>query len=107
MELKEILQKLTELEKVIDPGECNLLSAYLSGFIIDAEEEMHELNLIYSNEWLKTRELVQSDKKTDMAMENGETGRKRQAVKMKIAQLKRLRGDLKDRFQVLIMTKRY
>jgi len=107
MELKQILTRLKELEKVVDPIECNILSSNLNGFIIDKEQELHELNLIYSNEWLKTREFVKSVAVADKAMDNGEIGRKRSLIKLEIAQMKRLRGDLKDRFVVLTNLKRY
>ena len=108
MELSEIFLKLKEIDKVIDPSDCNLLSSYLSGFLIDSEEELAELNLQVSNRWLNMRGEMKTNTMVDRAIEIEPIFLKREAVKLKIMQMKRLRGDLKDRVTVLTMiNKRY
>jgi hypothetical protein len=107
MDYNKTISRLKELEKVVDPGECNLLSSYLNGFITDKEEELHEKNLQISNLWLNLREQYKSDNKTDRALEITPEFRDREKLKLTISQLKRMRADLKDRFQVLTMTKRF
>lgn len=107
MQLPEIYAKLKELEKLIDPQEINILSAYISGFITDYEEELHELNLAVSNEWLKLREQSKSSVEADRKLDISPIHQKRERTRLNISQLKRMRSDLKDRFQVLTNIKRF
>lgn len=101
MQLDKILERLKELEKIIDPEECNVLAGYLSGYITDYEEELHELNLVVSNKWLKIRETSKSNDQADKLLEVSDEYRMRERVKLTIHQLKRMRSDLKDRFSIL------
>ncbi len=107
MEELEIYNKLKELENIINPEECNLLSSYIGGFLQDYEERLHELNLIVSNKWLKIREECKSSTEADRKLEISEEYQKRERIKLSMSQLKRMRADLKDRFQVLTNIKRY
>lgn len=107
MEEKQIYDRLKELEKIIDPAECNLLRGYIAGFLQDYEEALNELNLAVSNEWLKIRELQKTDKMADRLLEISDIYRQRERVKLSLAQLKRMRGDLKDRYEILVSTRRF
>lgn len=103
----EIQNRLKELDKLIDPQEINFLRSYLSGYITDYEEALHELNLVVSNEWLKIREMQKTDKMTDRLLEISEVYRQREKVKLSLSQLRRMRGDLKDRYEILLSVKRF
>lgn len=107
MELPKILEILKEPERIIDPNQCNMIASYLSGFIMDAEEELYTLSLAVSSEWLTIREASKSSVEADRKSEVTPLNQKREKVRMKIGQLKRLRSDLKDRFQVLTNIKHY
>ncbi len=107
MELKNILERLKEPEKIIDPEDCNIISSYISGWITDYEETLNELNLRVSVKWQELREKNKSDAKTERDIELTDVYQDREQLKLKIAQLRRLRSDLKDRFQVLTNKKRY
>lgn len=102
---QEIFERVRELDKIVDPSECNILSGYLSGYIMDYEEQLHELNLIVSNDWLKIRVKAKSANEADKKLEVSPSFRKRERVKLTMAQLKRIRSDLKDRFQILTVIK--
>jgi hypothetical protein len=97
----EIYNRLKELDKIIDPIECNELCGYISGFVIDYEESLHEMNLIISNKWLKIREMSKSNDQADKMLEISPEYQQRERVKLSMAQLKRMRSDLKDRFKIL------
>lgn len=107
MELKQITDRLKELEKIVDPAEANIISSYLNGFITDYEETLFEMDLIVSNKWLSLREAAKSNNQADRLLEISEEYRKRERVKLTISQLKRLRADLKSRFEILTQIKRY
>jgi hypothetical protein len=98
---EQIYIRLKELEKVIDPIECNLLCGYISGFLQDYEEALHEINLLVSKEWLKIRELAGTSTRADRLLEVTDLYQKRERIKLSISQLKRMRSDLKERFAVL------
>lgn len=102
----EIYDKLKELEKIIDPSECNVISSYISAYITDYEEALHEQNLIVSNKWLKIREESKSNTEADRKLEVTDEYRTRERIKLSMSQLKRMRSDLRNRFDVLTY-KRY
>lgn len=107
MNEKQIFEEMKNLEKVIDPAKCNLISSYINGFLMDYEETLHVKNLELSNLWLSMRETYKSDSKTDRALEVRPEYQEVERIKLRMSQLKRMRSDLKERFQVLTMTKRY
>jgi hypothetical protein len=107
MELQQILTELSEIEKIIDPAKCNIISSYLNGFITEMEDDLHIQNLAVSNRWLEIRETQKSDSKTDRALEVDPLYQKREKLKLQISQLKRLRSDLKGRFEVLANIRRF
>lgn len=103
----EIIEELKTLDRISDPIKCNSLSSWLNGYITKYEDELHDINLAVSNKWLELREKNKSDSKTDRDLETSEIYQKKEKTKLKISQLKRLRGDLRDRFQILTNTKRF
>lgn len=107
MELKEILTILESPEKVIDPQQANIISSYLSGYITDLEETINELNYQVS---VKHYELLKETKKishADRMIELEPIYQTREKQKLTLSQLKRLRADMRDRFQILTSVKRF
>ncbi len=107
MELNKILELLKEPEKVIDPQQCNLLSSYLSGFITDFEETLNEQNYQVSVKHADLYEELKKISVADRQIELTDIYRAREKTKLILSQLRRLRGDLKDRFAVLTSIKRF
>lgn len=107
MNEQQLLDELKQIDRIVEPEKCNTLSSYLNGYITDYENTLHELNLAVSNKWLELREQHKSDSKTDRALEISDIYQKREKTKLTISQLKRLRGDLRDRFAILSLIKRY
>lgn len=101
MEEKQIIEQLKDLDRIIDPATCNDLSNALNFEIMDYEEALFALNLVVSNEWLKLREIKKSNAETDKIWEVSEVYQKRERVKLTIQQLKRLRADLRNRYEIL------
>jgi len=107
MDIEQIYKIMAEPEKLIDPGKCNILAAYISGMISDLEEELNERNYAVSARWGDIRKKLSSDKKADKALELEDVYRDREKTKLLLAKLKRYRADVKDRFLVLTNQKRY
>lgn len=106
MELSKITELMKEPEKLIDGGQINLLSSYTGGFISHFEEQLNEENYQVSAKWKELRETVKTDTKADREIELSDIYRQREKTKLTIAQLKRFRADLLDRFRVVTF-KRY
>lgn len=107
MELSKIIEILKEPEKIISPVQANLVSSYLSAYITDAEEKLNEENYSVSVKWRELRERMKTNTEADREIELTDIYRQREKTKLLIGNLKRLRGDVKDRFQVLTGQKRY
>lgn len=101
MDEQEIYAKLKELDKIISPEECNLISSYISGYLQDYEERLHVKNLELSNLWLQIRPTQKSDNRTDRVLEATPLYQEVERIKLSMSQLKRMRGDLRSRFEVL------
>ena len=107
MELNEVLDKIKEPEKLIDPEEVNLLKFYVSAFITDREELLNEQNYMVA---VKRRELLIEHKsvaKADLYLELEPRYLEREKTKLLIKDLRSIRSNLKDRYEVLINKKRY
>jgi len=107
MELSEIIEQLSNPEKLISPERINILSAHLNGYITDLEEQEWEDQLRASN---KKMELY-TEEKTNASAETkwkttSEFAEWKKTERL-VRRLKRFRADLKDRFQVLTNTKRF
>lgn len=101
MTLEKILELMKEPEKLIDPGQINLLTSYISGFISHFEEDLNEQNYQVSARWA---ELYKSEGKiaaAERALELEPIYQAREKTKLRIGQLGRFRSDLKDRFRVI------
>lgn len=106
MEIEKIIEKLSNPEKLIDPGEINILQSYLNGYITDLEEEAWERQLVASNKLAELSETL-SAAKADIQWKVSNEWRLWQGVEKTVKKLKRYRSDLKDRFAVLTNTKRF
>lgn len=104
---QEIRDKMKEMDKLINPEEINEIMAWISGFLMDYEEELHPLNLVISNEWLKIRSEVKSNNQADKLLEIGTNYQRAERIKLSMAQLKRMRSDLRSRYEVLTMKNHY
>lgn len=94
-------------EKLIDASQVNLLSSYIGGFISDCEETLNEENYQVSVKWAELRQTLKTNSEADRAIELTDLYRQREKTKLRISQLKRFRGDLRSRFEVLASIKRY
>ena len=104
---EEALQIAGSPEKIIDPAKANFLAAFLGGLISDKEEELNERNYQVSVRWGKLRESFKTNAEADRRIELESVYLEREKVKLFIGKLRRLRGDIKDRFAVLTNIKRY
>lgn len=107
MELHKIIEIMSAPEKIIDPQQCNLISSYVGGYISHFEEELNEQNYQVSAKWAELRKELKTNTEADREIELTEIYRERERTKLTIAQLKRFRGDLRDRFSVITSIKRY
>lgn len=95
------LETFKSPEKIIDPETCNFVTSFLTGWIVDTEETLNEQNYQVS---VKFGELYAATSKISLAerqLELEPIYLAREKTKLKVAQLKRYRQDLKDRFNVL------
>ncbi len=119
MELPEILERLKEPEKLIDPQQINTIVSYLSGFISDSELELDEAKIAYSFKWesvkylglfpVKGAALVKplTDKETEIKMMRDPVYEHLNKTKRKLGELKRYRSDLRDKLNIIMNIKRY
>jgi len=107
MELAKIIEIMRTPEKIIEPGQCNIISSYVGGFISHYEEQLNEENYQVSVKWGELRKELKTNSEADRAIEMTEIYRQREKTKLLIGQLKRFRGDLRDRFAVITSLKRY
>ena len=98
---------MAQPERLIDPGQINIMSGYLNGFISSMEEEINEQNYIVSLKWSDIRKVLKSNAESDRELELTDEYRNREKAKILLGRLKRFRADLKDRFIVLTNLKRY
>jgi hypothetical protein len=107
MTIEEITNAIKEPEKLIDPEMVNLLKFYVSAWITDREEELNEQNYQVA---IKRRELLIEHKsvaKADLYLELEPRYLEREKTKLLIKDLRSIRSNLKDRYEVLINKKRY
>jgi hypothetical protein len=101
MTLDEIANKIREPEKLINPEEVNILKFYVSAFITDKEEELNEQNYQVA---IKRRELLIEHKsvaKADLYLELEPRYLEREKTKLLIKDLRSIRSNLRDRYEVL------
>jgi hypothetical protein len=107
MTLEEIAEKIKSPEKLINPEEVNLLKFYVSAFITDREELLNEQNYQVA---IKRRELLIEHKsvaKADLYLELEPRYLEREKTKLLIKDLRSIRSNLRDRFEILSNKKRY
>jgi hypothetical protein len=107
MTIEEIIDAIKEPEKLIDPERVNLLKFYVSAFITDREELLNEQNYQVA---IKRRELLIEHKsvaKADLYLELEPRYLEREKTKLLIKDLRSIRSNLRDRYEVLINKKRY
>ncbi len=108
MELPEILAKMAEPEKLVEPNEMVLLNQYISGFITDYELQYDEAKLAYSYRWeaIKYEATVagkpRSDKQTEIQMMRDPIATNLYKIKRTLSELKRYRQDLNRRIEVVM-----
>lgn len=112
MDLQEILTKMTEPEKLIDPNEMALISSYISGFITDYTLQYDETKLAYSFQWEKIKyrnyedsgheDKPLSDKQTEIYMIRDPVTEKLNKIKRTLSELKRYRQDLNRRIEIIM-----
>jgi len=107
MELPQIIKLMTEPEKLVDPQQVNLLSSWIGEFISHYEEELNEQNYQVSALWGELRKELKHNTEADRAIETTKQYRDREKTKLTLAKLRRYRGDLRGRFEVLSMVKRF
>lgn len=112
MEISEILAKMAEPEKLIDPNEMSLISSYISGFITDYTLQYDEAKLEYSFTWEATKygthtlppenKKPLSDKQTEIQMMRDPVTAKLNKIKRTLSELKRYRQDLNRRIEIVM-----
>lgn len=107
MDIERIVELMAEPEKLNDSSQINVLSSYVGGFVTELEETLNEENYQVSLKWLDLRKELKSNAEADRAIELTDIYREREKNKILLARLKRFRGDLRDRFQVVSILKRY
>lgn len=100
MQLDEVIKKLSEPEKLIDPREINTLQSYLNGYITELEEEEWERQLVASNR-LAELNIELSAAKAEVQWKVSNEYRSWKGTERTVKKLKRYRSDLKDRFKLL------
>lgn len=114
MDLDEIVQKMVEFEKLVEPQEMVILSGHISGFLTDYELAYDEAKLAFSFAWEKmkyeengiAREKPLSDKVTEVKMLRSPEYAELMKVKRTLAELKRYRSDLNRKLDVIMGIKR-
>lgn len=112
MELPEILAKMAEPEKLVDPNEMVLLNQYISGFITDYDLKYDEAKMAYSFRWeaVKYEPTASgkplSDKQTEIKMMRDSVYVDMLKIKRTLSELKRYRQDLNRRIEVIMGIKR-
>ena len=104
-DIDTIIKRLSEPEKIIDPGECNILGSYLNGHITDLEEVCWQKRLIASNVLARLNDKATAAK-SDVLWKISPEYINWQLAEREIKKLKRYRSDLKDRFAVLTNIRR-
>lgn len=107
MQVDEITNRIREPEKLVSPEEVNLLKFYVSSWITDKEEELNEQNYRVA---VRRRELLIEHKsvaKADLYLELEPVYLEREKTKLTIKELRSLRSNLKDRYDVLVSKHRY
>ncbi len=108
MELSEILAKMKEPEKLVEPGEMMILVEYISGFITDYTLQYDEMKLAYSFKWEQVKYGVLpnqkplSDKQTEILMMRDSVTSKLNQIKRTLGELKRYRNDLNRRVEIIM-----
>lgn len=105
MQLDEIIKRLSEPERLIDPQEINYLQVYLNEHITALEDEEWERQLVASN---KLAELSEKETvgKSEILWKVSNEFRLWKGIERTVKKLKRYRADLKDRMNIL-MNKKY
>ena len=101
MKLEQIKELMASPERLIDPRVITTLISYLSNYITDLEETINEENYQVSVKWSQIRKEVKTNSTADREIELTDIYRQRELTKLKCAELRRYRSDLKDRFEVL------
>jgi hypothetical protein len=102
MTIEEITKRIAEPEKLVSPEEVNLLKFYVSSWITDKEEELNEQNYQVA---IKRRELLIEHKsvaKADLYLELEPRYLEREKTKLLIKDLRSIRSNLRDRYDVLV-----
>lgn len=107
MEIPLALEYAQNPEKIIDPGACNLATSIINGLIMDKEETEFELRLAVDKEHDRLFTEHKVNAIADRKIKLTEVYQKWERSKIELKRLGRLRATLRDRFQVLTMTKRY
>lgn len=116
MTLDEIVQKMVDFEKLVEPQEMVILSGHISGFITDYELAYDDAKLAYSFAWEKmkyedvvinaTREKPLSDKVTEVKMLRSSEYAQLMKIKRTLSELKRYRSDLNRKLDVIMGIRR-
>lgn len=112
MELKEILAKMSEPEKLIEPNEMVILNGYIGQFITDYELQHDEAKIAYSFKWEKVKYETNTegkpltDKQTEIRMMRDTAYTSLLQIKRTLGELMRYRQDLNRRIEVIMGIKR-
>lgn len=117
MELSEILEKMKEPEKLLEPGEMVNISQHISQFITDYELQYDEAKIAYSFRWEeikyaptlseKSIAKARTDKQTEIAMMRDPAYERLNKIKRTLGELKRYRSDLNRRMDVIMNIRRH
>jgi hypothetical protein len=112
MELNEILAKMAEPEKLIEPNDIALLSQHITGFITDYELAYDEAKLAYSFRWEEVKYKVPegekplTDKLTEIRMMHDPVTAHLYKTKRTLSELKRYKRDLDRRLEIMLGQRR-
>jgi aminoglycoside phosphotransferase (APT) family kinase protein len=101
MELLEVLEKIKEPEKLIDPREVDLLLFWVSGWIGDYEEQLAGVDQRVAVKYDSLAEIHGSDAagKRKLALEPVYT--EQREIERRIRQLKAFKSNLRRRYEIL------
>lgn len=113
MELNEIVEKMVQFEKLVDPQEMVVIASKISEFITHYELEYDDANVAYSMRWEAVKyspnaagEKPYSDRLTDLKMMRDSTYAHLVRTKRTLGELRRYRSDLNRKLDVIMGIKR-
>lgn len=101
MTLEEVVEKIKEPEKLIDPRVIDELLFWISSWLTDYEESLSEVDQQVAIKRLDLVEVHKSVAKANAYLEMEDIYLQQQAIERRIRQLKAFKANLRRRFDLL------